>query len=156
MKTTFVTICGGDKLCLVKNQYYKISPLTLSLFSTNYYTKIQEVVDKVVLQVSFFIFMPYIIFWGYKLWKRIGGYAIYQISLLLLLLNNIQLDDWGPRNQKNCNIFPIESHNHHSRYFNVISMVLKTGPEREPKKGVVPVLVVRPGSDRWSNRWRHK
>ena len=31
-------------------------------------------------------------------------------------------------------------------------MVLKTGPGREPEKGVVPVLVVRPGSDRWSNR----
>ena len=31
-------------------------------------------------------------------------------------------------------------------------MVLKTGPVREPEKGVVPVLVVRPGSDRWSNR----
>jgi hypothetical protein len=32
------------------------------------------------------------------------------------------------------------------------SMVLKTGPVREPEKGVVPVSVVRPGSDRWSNR----
>jgi hypothetical protein len=31
-------------------------------------------------------------------------------------------------------------------------MVLKTGPGREPEKGVVPVLVVGPGSDRWSNR----
>ena len=34
----------------------------------------------------------------------------------------------------------------------VLIMVLKTGPGREPEKGVVPVLVVRPGSDRWSNR----
>jgi 5-deoxy-D-glucuronate isomerase len=32
------------------------------------------------------------------------------------------------------------------------TMVLKTGPVREPEKGVVPVSVVRPGSDRWSNR----
>uniref|UniRef100_A0A2N9J6U8 Uncharacterized protein n=1 Tax=Fagus sylvatica TaxID=28930 RepID=A0A2N9J6U8_FAGSY len=34
----------------------------------------------------------------------------------------------------------------------IFCMVLKTGPGREPEKGVVPVLVVRPGSDRWSNR----
>ena len=33
-----------------------------------------------------------------------------------------------------------------------LHMVLKTGPGREPEKGVVPVLVVRLGSDRWSNR----
>jgi hypothetical protein len=31
-------------------------------------------------------------------------------------------------------------------------IVLKTEPGREPEKGVVPVLVVRPGSDRWSNQ----
>jgi hypothetical protein len=34
----------------------------------------------------------------------------------------------------------------------VLFMVLKTEPRREPEKGVVPVLVVRPGLDRWSNR----
>jgi hypothetical protein len=34
----------------------------------------------------------------------------------------------------------------------VNSMVLKTGPGKEPEKGVVPVSLVRPGSDRWSNR----
>ena len=33
----------------------------------------------------------------------------------------------------------------------VISMVLKTGPRREPERGVVPVSLVRPGSDRCSN-----
>ena len=33
----------------------------------------------------------------------------------------------------------------------VNSMVLKTGPERKPEKGVVPVSVVRPGSNRLSN-----
>ena len=38
----------------------------------------------------------------------------------------------------------------------VLSMVLKTGLGRELEGGVVPVLVVWPGSDRWSNRWRHK
>jgi hypothetical protein len=32
------------------------------------------------------------------------------------------------------------------------NMVLKTGSGREPEREVVPVLVVRPGSDRWSNR----
>jgi hypothetical protein len=34
----------------------------------------------------------------------------------------------------------------------ITAMVLKTGPGKEPEKGVVPVLVIRPGSDRWSNR----
>ena len=33
-----------------------------------------------------------------------------------------------------------------------LGMVLKTGPGREPERGVVPVLVVRPELDRWSNR----
>ena len=32
------------------------------------------------------------------------------------------------------------------------AMVLKTESGREPEKGVVPVPLVRPGSDRWSNR----
>jgi hypothetical protein len=32
------------------------------------------------------------------------------------------------------------------------TMVLKTGLGRKPERIVVPVLVVRPGSDRWSNR----
>ena len=36
--------------------------------------------------------------------------------------------------------------------FSLFCMVLKTGLGREPEKGVVLVLVVRPGSDRWSNR----
>ena len=34
----------------------------------------------------------------------------------------------------------------------IVAMVLKTGPGREPEKGVVPVLVIRPGLDRWLNR----
>jgi hypothetical protein len=34
----------------------------------------------------------------------------------------------------------------------MLSMVLKTGTGREPEREVVPVLVVQPGSDRWSNR----
>ncbi len=33
-----------------------------------------------------------------------------------------------------------------------IGMVLKTGPGREPERRAVPVSLVRPGSDRWSNR----
>ncbi len=37
-------------------------------------------------------------------------------------------------------------------YYRGIAMVLKTGPGREPERGVVPVSLVRPGSDRWSNR----
>jgi hypothetical protein len=34
----------------------------------------------------------------------------------------------------------------------VISMVLKTRPGRESEKGVVPISLVRSGSDQWSNQ----
>ena len=34
----------------------------------------------------------------------------------------------------------------------VVPMVLKTGTDKEPKKRLIIGFMIRPGSDRWSNR----